>query len=373
MKYYESLFDDYLNSSRQYDLHPELCEVLSQFPKDQNKLKNIILYGPSGVGKYTQALRIISRYSHSNLKYDKRLSVLNEKSEKKAKIIREDKKGKHVESSKKNEYVYRASDVHYEIDMSVLGCNAKTLWHDIYFQIVDVVSVKQNKFGIILCKNFHNIYNELLDVFNSYIRHPLQHMDVKIVFIMLTEHVGYIPDNISNACEMIRVRRPSNEHYLGMIRSSQLNVSGQKKVYHVQSSEIDRVCHTLNTLGTETLVNAKELYLLKNDDMCDLSDDISNIISNNILRRILKPKTINISDFRNEIYDMLIYNIDVQECICFILCSLIQSRILCDDTTIRSIFVQLYTFLKYYNNNYRPIYHLESIFVFIINKIHYNK
>ena len=331
------------------------------------------MYGPSGVGKYTQALRIISQYSPSNLKYDKRLSVLNEKNEKKTKIVREDKKGKHVESSKKNEYVYRASDVHYEIDMSVLGCNAKTLWHDIYFQIVDVVSVKQNKFGIILCKNFHNIYNELLDVFNSYIRHPLQHMNVKLVFIMLTEHVGYIPDNILNACEMIRVRRPSEEQYLGMIRSSQLNVSGQKKVYHVQSSEIERVCHTLTTLGTESLVNAKELYLLQNVDMCDLSDDISNIISNNILRRILKPKTINISDFRNEIYDMLIYNIDVQECICFILCSLIQSRILCDDTTIRSIFVQLYTFLKYYNNNYRPIYHLESIFVFIINKIHYNK
>lgn len=37
------------------------------------------------------------------------------------------------------------------------------------------------------------------------------------------------------------------------------------------------------------------------------------------------------------------------------------------------ILSETYTFFKYYNNNYRPIYHLENILFFIINKIHFKK
>jgi hypothetical protein len=37
---------------------------------------------------------------------------------------------------------------------------------------------------------------------------------------------------------------------------------------------------------------------------------------------------------------------------------------------ISEILIRTYSFLKYYNNNYRPIYHLESIIFYIINKIH---
>jgi hypothetical protein len=34
------------------------------------------------------------------------------------------------------------------------------------------------------------------------------------------------------------------------------------------------------------------------------------------------------------------------------------------------ILAKIHTFLKYYNNNYRPIYHLESIFFYMITQIH---
>ena len=36
---------------------------------------------------------------------------------------------------------------------------------------------------------------------------------------------------------------------------------------------------------------------------------------------------------------------------------------------IKLIMDKMYFFLKYYNNNYRPIYHLENIFYYIITKI----
>ena len=69
MKFYEKLFDDYINLE---NLHPELEVYINKLPKDIQKFKNIILYGPSGVGKYTQALNIVKKYSDSELKYEKK-------------------------------------------------------------------------------------------------------------------------------------------------------------------------------------------------------------------------------------------------------------------------------------------------------------
>jgi hypothetical protein len=70
----------------------------------------------------------------------------------------------------KDNYCYKISDVHFEIDMETLGCNARLLWTEIFSHIEDVVSSRQNKFGIILCKNFHTIHSELLENFYSYMQ-----------------------------------------------------------------------------------------------------------------------------------------------------------------------------------------------------------
>ena len=66
-------FDDYIQKHVKHTLHPNLNVLYSKFPSDLNKLKNLIFYGPSGVGKYTQVLSCIRKYSPSDLKYEKRL------------------------------------------------------------------------------------------------------------------------------------------------------------------------------------------------------------------------------------------------------------------------------------------------------------
>jgi hypothetical protein len=73
-----------------------------------------------GVGKYTQALRILSRYSAY---YTKKITLTTEK----------------------HTYGYRMSDIHYEIDMGFLGCNAKLLWNDIISQITNILITKARK------------------------------------------------------------------------------------------------------------------------------------------------------------------------------------------------------------------------------------
>ena len=90
-----------------------------------------------------------------------------------------------------------------------------------------------------------------------------------------------------------------------------------------------------------------------------------------IIMEMKNHSKISMAGFRDLIYDMLIYNLDVAECIWYILYYFIQNETIrnCD---MSDMLDRCYVFLKYYNNNYRPIYHLESIlFYFIVKIYHY--
>ena len=190
MKFHETHFEEYINTNQKEDLHPKLSKILNKFPEKIKDLRNLIFFGPSGVGKYTQMLKAIKRYSHSDLKYEKKISI----------------------TFNKQQYFFKISDVHYEIDMSLLGCNSKLLWHDIHSQIVDIISAKTEKSGIIVCKYFHDIHSELLDNFYSYMQqNNASSIDLK--FILITEHISFIPDNMLNCCEVINIPRPTKTLY----------------------------------------------------------------------------------------------------------------------------------------------------------------
>ena len=78
--------------------------------------------------------------------------------------------------------MFKISDIHFEVDMQILGCNAKILWNQLYYLIIDIVSSRANKKGIIVCKNFQDIHTELLDIFYSYMQ-TLHHMNINIDYI----------------------------------------------------------------------------------------------------------------------------------------------------------------------------------------------
>ena len=334
MKYYESHYDDYINSVEKYNIHPELIEIINQFPTNNNELNNCIFYGPTGSGKYSQLLKIIKKYSPSELKYDKKITLQNDK----------------------QNYIYRISDVHYEIDISLLGCNSKIIWHEVFLQIIDIISVKQDKFGIIVCKNFHLIHSELLEIFYSYMQQYNSQSILKIKFFIITEHISFIPTNILNSCQIINIKRPCKAEYTNMICSQSEN-------------SINKI-NILNKVELEGIINLKETQyfsLIKKTD--DIPKDIFNIICDNIIQEISKKEKLSFTDFRDTLYDILTYNLDVTECLWYILRYFIENNYL-NSQDITDILDKSYYFLKYYNNNYRPIYHLESIMFYIINKIH---
>ena len=77
MKFYESHYEDYLDSVSKFNMHPELDAIYAKLPTHISQLGNMIVYGPPGVGKYSQVLRILQKYSSTGLKYDKKITTQN--------------------------------------------------------------------------------------------------------------------------------------------------------------------------------------------------------------------------------------------------------------------------------------------------------
>lgn len=318
MKFLESHFEEYTNEVCKLNLHPKLEKSYSRFPDMLNNFGNLIFYGPSGVGKYSQMLHAIKKYSPTELKYEKKISLTYDK----------------------KQYFFKISDIHYEIDMSLLGCNSKLLWHDIYQQIVDVLSAKTNKIGIIVCKNFHNIHSELLENFYSYIQDN-NSLSVSIKYILLTEEVSFIPDSIINCCEIINIPRPTKIAYT--------KCSRQK----IQ-----------NNLKIENIVNIKYLHTSINALRTP-----HKIICDKIIKDIIEVDNLKFLKFRDLLYDIFIYNLDITDCIWYILTILTRLKKI-KTKNMSDILLKTYKFLKFYNNNYRPIYHLESYLFYLISIIH---
>ena len=324
MKFHETLFDEYLTSTKNKNLHPKNENIFKRFPKNIMDLKNLIFYGPSGIGKYTQMLRCIKMYSQSELKYEKKISINISKQV----------------NINKSAYFIKISDIHYEIDLSLLGCNSKILWYEIYTQIIDIISTKTEKAGIIVCKNFNKINSDLLDNFYSYIQKP-NNIFIHIVYILLTEDISFIPDNILNSCEIIYMSRPS------------------KILYNKISKKL------LTNIKIENIKNIKGLH----DNISDKLNEPYKIICNKIMNQMINLNMLDQIIFRDYIYDLFIYNLNINECIWYIINELIMNKKI-KKKDISLLMNKLYMFFQYFNNNYRPIYHLEYLFYYIITLIH---
>ena len=312
MKFLETHFEEYINIKE--NLHPKMNKIFAKFPKKLIDLKNIIFYGPPGTGKYTQMLKSIRQYSPSELKYEKKISL----------------------TYNKQPFFLKISDIHYEIDMSLLGCNSKLLWHEIYLQIIDIISAKIDKSGIILCKNFQEIHSELLENFYSYMQQNTIIVDLK--YILITDSVSFIPDSILNCCETIHISRPSKTIY-------------NKCLNHKLSNDI--ILSTINN------IKGVSIQLI----------EPHKFICNKIIDAMININDLKMLKFRDLLYDMFIYNLNINDCIWYILINLNkQNTIIMKDLS--PILVNTFLFFQYYNNNYRPIYHLEKYLYYIISIMH---
>lgn len=486
-KYYETSYLDYVKSFNRHNIHPELDQLRQHLPHTISELPNIIIYGPGGSGRYTQALSIISKYSPSQLRYEQKIYINYEKQEKNTSVsicgritnTPDDSEGvedlaeydmafeevsdidtsddettdvdsnedeeelinikstTHVPNKRKtttikpkikttkpstskvkpppiskkkqiekktdsqtkkktstestqitigkarakigtlpvqhtpssrcekkngttqikrgsNDFVYHISDIHYEIDMPSLGCNAKFLWHELFHHIIDIVMLSPSRSGIILCKNFHLIHNELLAVFYSYMHHPVYHQyNIHLRFVLISEHVCFLPNDILDSCHIVSVRRPSLESYKSIVTTEPTITP---------NSMVAANLSILDAIDLTTITNIKEVYgLVRIQSVSNIPEDMFVKITAPLYTMITNPNEIDIYALRTKLYNLLIFNIDVYETIWYIFSRLIEDGHIHNKLVLKDMFV----YFRHYNNNYRSIYHLERIFLSI--------
>jgi hypothetical protein len=361
MKFLETHFDDYLQAAKKYNLHPNLSGLYDKYPP--SRMPNTIFYGPPGVGKYTQALIALKKYSPSELKYEKRMLITYD-----------------------NSPIYiKMSDIHFEINMAMLGCNSKFLWNEIYTQLIDVISTRPQAYGIIMCKNFHHIHSELLDVFYSYFR--CSNPKIYISFVIIADNLSFMTNSIVNSCEVIHVKRPPVAHYKRCIASftSNSNANANTNSNLVTLKTLSRITNIKGLRLNRVLPAAYDLLGGNSDTNPDPVSDDTTIGMNSSFRAphlvtcarifnyIVHPETVNLLELRDVLYDILICDLDIYHCIWMILDNLVQHckqhGIAISKECMADIMVNTYTFLHMFNNNYRPIYHLERFVFMLINHV----
>jgi DNA polymerase III delta prime subunit len=310
-------FVDYLDRYKELNIHEELNPIFEDFPKDLKDVNHMIFSGPSGVGKYTQVLALINKYSKSNLKYERKAIICQNK----------------------NQYYYKLSDIHIEIDMEMLGPSAKILWLEIITQLYGIINSLNKKEFIVLCKNFDKTRDELMDIFYGYLNNKTNNIDLKFFFIV--ENISVIPEQILNISLILPVKRPSATNYKKIMES---------KKYLSKSQTVD-------------ITNIKE-YLSNNVTL-----SYNKEILDKIMNTIINYESLDIKNLRKNIYDIFTYNLCVKTCIKDIVFDVLKVFEL-SNQQIKNIFLETNKFYKLFNNNYRPIYHIENLILSLIKIVH---
>jgi hypothetical protein len=123
-------------------------------------------------------------------------------------------------------------------------------------------------------------------------------------------------------------------------------------------------------MDVSDIMNIKEIFSFANlTSLSEIPKDNFNTICDKIIDSILHQEKMVITEFRDTLYDILIYGLDAVECVWYIFSHLVTHEYISRPKDISDTLQKIFVFLKYYNNNYRPIYHLESIFFYMIIKI----
>lgn len=284
------------------DLKCKCIKKLS-IPESIHDIPHLLIYGPYNSNKYLTALSIIRQYSPSQLKSQKKIEL----------------------EISKCQTIFQCSDVHYEIDFGLLGTSFKTIWSEFLKHILTITNLKGNKTSFILIHNFHDIPDDMLEYFYANINMIRSNITVK--FILITRHISFIPDNIFNYFQLVRCQNSKNTKTttkMNMMKttnnsSTTIHSSLNNKIY------IDTVEKKLSEqLHSSLFIEDRSIYQV----------------------------------LRDKIYQVFTKKMNTHNVLTYLVFEMMKNDEIKD---IDGFFNTFFYNMKLYNNNYRPIYHFESI------------
>ena len=162
-----------------------------------------------------------------------------------------------------------------------------------------------------------------------------------LIYFIISENVSFLPDNIINNFHIISLPRPLKSQY-----NKVLNIKLPTDYNVTKISNIKNI-----------LTNTPSFNI-----------NIDNYVEN-LYQHMSNPTDLKYGAFRDVIYDIFIYDMEIGHVIMLLLKTL-DKNLTISSEIMTSIYIDTFSFLQYYNNNYRPIYHLEKYLYSLINKIH---
>jgi len=335
-----------INENSNYNFNKELLQIINKSSKDNtdvsNNFNNYIFYGPPCSYKYKNALKLLQHFSPSNLKYEKKL---------------------HIELVKTNFYI-KISDIHYEIDVENFIYNSKSSWNDIYTIIYNSIASSSSKKGYIVFRNFDKINYDLLDLLYNYMQKEL-FSSLTIKYIIITESISFIPYKITNMYKVLYFTKlnkkiiyglcnKNNKHFFKCLTNNNNNNNND--------DSIKQLCYKVNNPNIFSYLDISNnlKFIEHHKSICDTYIEL------------ITSANYNIKNIRTLLYDILIYHLNCHECFYYIIKTLIQNDLI-TNTKISDLIYNSLIFFKNYNNNYRPIFHLESFTLYLIELINENK
>ena len=340
-------YNEIINENAEYNFNKELLQIISNSANNENNSDcfiNYIFYGPPCSYKYKNALKLLQHISPSNLKYEKKLHI----------------------NLTKTEFYIKISDIHYEIDVENFIYNSKSLWNEIYNIIYNSIASSSIKKGYIVFRNFDKINYDLLELLYNYM-HKEIFSSLNIKYIIITECVSFIPTKIINICRILSFAKLSKKNIYAICNKTNRiflkNVNSlSKNIISDISKKTDIIYNRVNNPNIFTYLDISHnlKYIEHHSAICET---YINLICNN---------NYNITNIRTLLYDLLINHLNSHECFFYIIRSLIINKSI-PHNKVSDLILNSIMFFKNYNNNYRPIFHLESYTIYLIELINENK
>jgi hypothetical protein len=339
-------YNEIINENSDYNFNKELLQIIKNSTNSENvnsvSLNNYIFYGPSCSYKYKNALKLLQYFSPSNLKYEKKLHI----------------------NLVKTDFYIKISDIHYEIDVENFIYNSKSSWNDIYNIIYNSIASSSNKKGYIVFRNFDKINYDLLDLLYNYMQKEL-FSSLTIKYIIITESISFIPYKILNICKVLYFSKLNKKTIHGLCNKNNKQFFKYLTANNHNANDDDsikQICNKVNNPNIFTYLDISNnlKFIEHHKSICDTYIEL------------ITNLNYNIKNIRTLLYDILIYHLNCHDCFYYIIKTLIQKELIVNNKICDLIYNSL-IFFKNYNNNYRPIFHLESFTLYLIELIHENK